>query len=181
MVPRVVGIAAWRSGGVAGGKSECPPASGAGGGVRNRDTWTARVQRSENSRIANRHCAQLRHGRIEPLLVDKDPDNFVFTAPRGGPVRANNFRGRVFNPAVERLGIPDLVPHDLRDTAASLAISAGVHQGRPANALGMLRRRSPSISTEAFSRRTWKLWPIRSRSDTAERLTASKRFRPWLR
>jgi integrase len=63
--------------------------------------------------------------RIEPLLIDKDPDNFVFTAPRGGPVRANNFRGRVFNPAVERLGMPDLVPHDLRDTAASLAISAG--------------------------------------------------------
>lgn len=63
--------------------------------------------------------------RIEPLLADKGPDDFVFTAPRGGPVRANNFRGRVFNPAAERIGIPDLVPHDLRDTAASLAISSG--------------------------------------------------------
>ena len=63
--------------------------------------------------------------RIEPLLADKDSDEFVFTAPRGGALRANNFRGRVFNPAVKRFGIPDLVPHDLRDTAASLAISAG--------------------------------------------------------
>lgn len=63
--------------------------------------------------------------RIKPLLTDKDPDDFVFTAPRGGPVRVNNFRRRVFNPAAERIGIPDLVPHDLRDTAASLAISAG--------------------------------------------------------
>jgi integrase len=64
-------------------------------------------------------------GRMRPLLVDKDPDDLVFTAPRGGPLRANNFRRRVFNPAAERIGIPDLVPHDLRDTAASLAISAG--------------------------------------------------------
>ena len=63
--------------------------------------------------------------RIEPLLVDKGREDFVFSAPRGGPVRANNFRGRVFNPAVERMGMPDLVPHDLRDTSASLAISAG--------------------------------------------------------
>jgi integrase len=63
--------------------------------------------------------------RIEPLLDGKDPDDFVFTVSHGGPVRANNFRRRVFNPASEQVGIPDLVPHDLRDTAASLAISAG--------------------------------------------------------
>lgn len=43
--------------------------------------------------------------------------------------------------------------------------------------LGMLRRRSLWTSTGAFSRRTWKLWPTRSRSDTAERLTASELFR----
>jgi integrase len=63
--------------------------------------------------------------RMGPLLADKSPDDFVFTAPRGGPLRANNFRRRVFSPAAARIGIPDLVPHDLRDTAASLAISAG--------------------------------------------------------
>lgn len=63
--------------------------------------------------------------RIEPLLGDKGLDDLVFAAPRGGPLRANNFRRRVFNPAAEQIGIPDLVPHDLRDTAASLAISAG--------------------------------------------------------
>jgi integrase len=64
--------------------------------------------------------------RIEPLLANRGPDDFVFTAPRGGPLRANNFRRRAFNPAVKRTGgIPDLVPHDLRDTAASLVISAG--------------------------------------------------------
>lgn len=40
-------------------------------------------------------------------------------------MRANNFRRRVFSSAAERIGIPDLLIHDLRDTAASLAISTG--------------------------------------------------------
>ena len=62
---------------------------------------------------------------IQPLLEDKHADALVFTAPRGGPVRLNNFRRRVFAPAAERIGKLDLVPHDLRDTAASLAISSG--------------------------------------------------------
>lgn len=62
---------------------------------------------------------------IEPLLDDKATDDLVFTAPRGGPVRLNNFRRRIFAPAAGRIGKPDLVPHDLRDTAASLAISSG--------------------------------------------------------
>jgi integrase len=62
---------------------------------------------------------------MKPLLAGKSPEDYVFTAPRGGPLRANNFRRRVFHPAAEQIGIPDLVPHDLRDTAASLAISAG--------------------------------------------------------
>jgi len=63
--------------------------------------------------------------RMKPLLAGKAPEDYVFTAPRGGPLRANNFRRRVFSTAVARIGIPDLVPQDLRDTAASLAISAG--------------------------------------------------------
>lgn len=63
--------------------------------------------------------------RIAPLLEDKDNGDLVFTAPQGGPVRLNNFRCRVFAPAASAIGKPDLVPHDLRDTAASLAISSG--------------------------------------------------------
>jgi integrase len=63
--------------------------------------------------------------RIKPLLAGKTPEDLVFAAPRGGPIRANNFRRRHFIPAAERIGYPDLVVHDLRDTAASLAISTG--------------------------------------------------------
>ncbi|MGH8926089.1 MAG: tyrosine-type recombinase/integrase [Acidimicrobiia bacterium] len=62
---------------------------------------------------------------LRPLLKGKAPDALVFAAPRGGPVRLNNFRRRVFSPAAARIGLPELMPHDLRDTAASLAISSG--------------------------------------------------------
>jgi integrase len=64
-------------------------------------------------------------GAIQPLLTDKASDDLVFTALKAGPVRLNNFRRRVFAPAAQRIGKPELVPHDLRDTAASLAISSG--------------------------------------------------------
>jgi integrase len=63
--------------------------------------------------------------RIAPLLDGKDKGDLVFAAPQGGPVRLNNFRRPVFAAAASEIGKPDLVPHDLRDTAASLAISTG--------------------------------------------------------
>lgn len=62
---------------------------------------------------------------IQAFIDDRPADALVFTAQRGGPVRLNNFRRRFFSPAAERIGKPGLVPHDLRDTAASLAISSG--------------------------------------------------------
>jgi integrase len=65
----------------------------------------------------------------------RDPAVYVFTTPgggpgrkegEGGPIRANNFRKRVFRPAAIAAGLdPRLTPHDLRDTAATLAFSHG--------------------------------------------------------
>lgn len=74
--------------------------------------------------------------RLVPLLGDREPDNLIFTAARGGPVRHGNFRKRVFSPAAERIGKPDLVPHDLRDTAASLMIASGASIMAVQRALG---------------------------------------------
>jgi integrase len=42
-------------------------------------------------------------------------------------LRLNNFRRRSFDPAVAALGLPWLTPHQLRHTAASLAVSAGAN------------------------------------------------------
>lgn len=66
-----------------------------------------------------------------PLLVEasagKGPDDLLFTASGGGPLRLRNWRRNVFNPACARAGLPGVTPHDLRHTAASLAISAGAN------------------------------------------------------
>ena len=58
-------------------------------------------------------------------LVGKGPDDLVFTAPRGGVLRVQNFRRRGFDAAATAVGLGGLVPHELRHTAASLAIAAG--------------------------------------------------------
>ena len=55
-----------------------------------------------------------------------DFDDFVFTAPDGGPLRHTNFYARDFKPAVHRSGVhPATRFHDLRHTAAALMIAAG--------------------------------------------------------
>lgn len=60
-------------------------------------------------------------------IAGKGPDDLVFTSPRGTPLRNHNFRARVFGPAAVTIGVPDLTPHDLRHTAASLAVQAGAN------------------------------------------------------
>ena len=56
-------------------------------------------------------------------------NSFVFTAPKGGPVRRSLFRTRVWDPAVRAAGIAEPLPrvHDLRHSAAAVAIQAGAH------------------------------------------------------
>lgn len=60
------------------------------------------------------------------------PTGLVFTSPTGTQLRASNFARRVFHPAVERCRaldstFPEIVFHDLRRTAVTLAISAGAN------------------------------------------------------
>lgn len=52
--------------------------------------------------------------------------DLVFSAPRGGIDRVNNWRRRIrWNEARERIHAPDLTPHDLRRTYGSLLRRAG--------------------------------------------------------
>jgi integrase len=60
-------------------------------------------------------------------FTEPTAESLVFTSFRGGPIRLQNFRRRVWEPAVKRVGLPDgLRIHDLRHTAASLLVNAGV-------------------------------------------------------
>jgi integrase len=63
---------------------------------------------------------------LKTYLAGKGDNELLFTAPEGGPVNGNNFRRRVFGPAVKAAGLGDLgvMPHKLRHTAASLAIAS---------------------------------------------------------
>jgi len=55
-------------------------------------------------------------------------DAFVFADSQEGPLRNSNWRHRVWKPACDAAGMPDgLRIHDLRHTAASLAVSAGAN------------------------------------------------------
>jgi integrase len=60
-------------------------------------------------------------------LTGKAPNDLVFTAPEGGVLRNTNFRPRFFDPAAEKAGLLGLTPHELRHTAASLAVAAGAN------------------------------------------------------
>jgi integrase len=64
--------------------------------------------------------------QLAPHLASLAPDDLVFTGVRRGtPLRAAIFRRGHFEAAATAIGIPGLHPHELRHTAASLAIAAG--------------------------------------------------------
>ena len=58
-------------------------------------------------------------------LADKAPDDLVFASRAGTPLRVQNFRRDRFDRAAVEVGLAGLTPHELRHTAASLAITAG--------------------------------------------------------
>src|SRR5262249_30697136 len=80
-----------------------------------------------------------------PLLTGKEPEDLVFSAPEGGPIRHGNFYGRHFKPAVLRSGVPPRTRfHDLRHTYASRLIAEG------ATALTVMRRLGHSSINVTF-------------------------------
>ena len=76
---------------------------------------------------------QRREVSIPSFLVDdladrmagREPDDLVFGGIRNDqPLRVSTFRS-AFSAAAASIGVPDLHPHQLRHTAASLAIASG--------------------------------------------------------
>lgn len=66
--------------------------------------------------------------RAEEAGVPLRADEFVFTAPKGGPLRRDLLFKRFIRPAISRSGMPErLRLHDLRHTCAALLISLGAH------------------------------------------------------
>lgn len=53
----------------------------------------------------------------------QDPEGWVFSAPKGGPVRRTNFRRRFWHPAVKASVGDPMRFHDLRHRHAALLIA----------------------------------------------------------
>jgi integrase len=59
-------------------------------------------------------------------LTGADSESFVFTMPGGEPLRYENWRRRVWLPAVAKAGLGGLTFHDLRRANATALVSEGV-------------------------------------------------------
>ncbi len=78
----------------------------------------------------------------------RGPDDLLFGTGRGTPLRVRNMRRDWFDGAAVEAGLKGLTPHELRHTAASLAVSVG------ANVLAvqrMLGHEKASMTLDTYS------------------------------
>ncbi len=75
--------------------------------------------------------------------AESGPDGLVFPALGGGPLRHSSFHGRIWQPATRSVGVKGLRFHDLRHTAATLALIAGATTRELMSRLG---RTSPAAA-----------------------------------
>lgn len=76
------------------------------------------------------------------------PEALVFPAPMGGFLRNQNARARWFDGAATAAGLKGITPHELRHTAASLAVAAGANVLAVAKMLG---HRDPSVTLRVYA------------------------------
>ncbi len=91
--------------------------------VGGRLTWGTPKNHQRRSVPVPRFLADL----LAVEVAGKGPDDLVFTSITGKPLRNLNFRRDSFDQAAVDAGLVGLTPHELRHTAASLAVSAGAN------------------------------------------------------
>jgi integrase len=78
----------------------------------------------------HRRSVPIPRSLVDPLtqhVAGRAPEDLLFTSPEGAVLRIGNFRKLVFDTVARRAGLDCLMPHELRHTAASLAVSAGAN------------------------------------------------------
>lgn len=93
-------------------------------GVQTRDGW-----REYPKSVMSRRAVPVPPHLAEPLrelIAGLAPDDIVFSAPSGGAWDDRNWSRRVFEPALLAAGVRRGTPHDMRHTAASWLVQAGV-------------------------------------------------------
>lgn len=92
------------------------------------------------------------------------PDELVLQAANGGPVRATNFRLRIYGPAVRRAGLEGLTFHRLRHSAGHMLRELGVPLEVIQQRLGHASIRTTADSTAPCPSASTGPWPTDSTS-----------------
>lgn len=107
-------------------------ALGLDGGDVDRKRKRIKVRRSYSSssqgtELGPTKGAKAREVPVSQFVLDMLPvtSGPLFVGGSGGRLNPHNWRERVFKPAARTAGLGDMHPHELRHTAASLAIAAG--------------------------------------------------------
>ncbi|MBA2638931.1 MAG: tyrosine-type recombinase/integrase, partial [Nocardioidaceae bacterium] len=85
---------------------------------------------------------------LAALVAGRAPEDLVFVTSSGAVLRNLNFRRDVFDRAAVDAGLDGLTPHELRHTAASLAVSAGANVKAVQRMLG---HASASMTLDVYS------------------------------
>jgi integrase len=81
----------------------------------------------KNDKVRDVPLTRFLREEMAAQVAGRAADELAFPAPRGGYLRNGNFRRGWFDPAARQVGLDGLVPHELRHTAASLAITSGAN------------------------------------------------------
>jgi integrase len=101
-------------------------------------------------------------------ITGADPDELLFVSREGGPLDYSNWRYRVWLPARRAVGLDGLHFHDLRHTAATALVSAGIDVKTAQVRLG---HANPQITLRVYAQAS-------SEADRAAAETVGDLFRP---
>ena len=96
-----------------------------------RRTWT--VDKDGKTRLGTPKTGKAREVpvpgflavELDTLITGREKTDFIFQTPRAAAISRHNFTERIWRPARKLMGLEHIKIHDLRHTAASLAIKAG--------------------------------------------------------
>jgi integrase len=131
----------------------------------------------ETVQVLREHRRAQAERRLElgPVYAD---NGLVFASPTGHPLDDSNLR-RAFGRIVAEAGLPRLRFHDLRHTAATLMLQAGVHPKVVSERLG---HATVGITLDTYSRtptscRTYSRMPLRPWTVFSDRRSGGRRRR----
>ena len=102
-------------------------------------------------------------------FAESGPDGLVFPAAEGGYLRRSNFNRRSWRPATRAAGVDGLRFHDLRHSAATLALAAGANTRELMERMG---HTSPAVAL-----RYQHVWPVGTRPSPLLWTSSSRRSR----